>query len=67
MTHRARLRCLARVVLPLVFFLAAGTILPAMAAESAPAAPPPAVNAGDTAWLLVSAALVMIMTPGLAL
>ena len=28
---------------------------------------PPAVNAGDTAWLLVSTALVMIMTPGLAL
>jgi len=25
------------------------------------------VNAGDTAWLLVSAALVMLMTPGLAL
>jgi ammonium transporter, Amt family len=25
------------------------------------------MNAGDTAWLLVSAALVMIMTPGLAL
>jgi Amt family ammonium transporter len=25
------------------------------------------VNAGDTAWLLVSSALVMLMTPGLAL
>ena len=25
------------------------------------------VNNGDTAWLLVSAALVMLMTPGLAL
>jgi hypothetical protein len=25
------------------------------------------VNAGDTAWILVSAALVMLMTPGLAL
>ena len=25
------------------------------------------VNSGDTAWLLVSAALVMLMTPGLAL
>ena len=67
MTHRAKLRCLARAVLPLVLFLAAGTILPAMAAESASAAPPPAVNTGDTAWLLVSAALVMLMTPGLAL
>src|SRR5512142_2605300 len=26
-----------------------------------------AMNTGDTAWLLVSAALVMLMTPGLAL
>ena len=25
------------------------------------------MNTGDTAWLLVSAALVMLMTPGLAL
>ena len=25
------------------------------------------VNAGDTAWLLISTALVMFMTPGLAL
>src|SRR4051812_39894869 len=25
------------------------------------------INAGDTAWVLVSAALVMLMTPGLAL
>ena len=24
------------------------------------------INAGDTAWVLVSAALVMLMTPGLA-
>ena len=39
---------------------------PAAAAEAAPA-PPPAMNTGDTAWLLVSAALVMFMTPGLAL
>ena len=34
----------------------------AMAAE-----PGTAINAGDTAWVLVSAALVFIMTPGLAL
>jgi Amt family ammonium transporter len=30
------------------------------------AAPPPAISAGDTAWLLVSAALVFLMSPGLA-
>ncbi len=84
MTHRARLRCLARVVLPIVLLLAAGAFMPAMAAEekapeAVPAALPataaasaapdatPAVNTGDTAWLLFSAALVMLMTPGLAL
>src|SRR5207245_382405 len=27
----------------------------------------PAINTGDTAWMLVSTALVMLMTPGLAL
>src|SRR6188768_724764 len=27
----------------------------------------PEINSGDTAWLLVSTALVMLMTPGLAL
>lgn len=30
------------------------------------AVPPPAINSGDTALLLVSAALVLLMTPGLA-
>src|SRR6266508_2600443 len=29
--------------------------------------PMPEINAGDTAWVLVSTALVMLMTPGLAL
>lgn len=36
------------------------------AAAPAPAAPPE-LNTGDTAWMMVSAALVMLMTPGLAL
>ena len=43
---------------------AEATAAPAVAA--AVAATPPAVNSGDTAWLLASAALVMLMTPGLA-
>lgn len=38
---------------------------PAVAALPAPAAPLP-INTGDTAWVLISAALVMLMTPGLA-
>ena len=37
--------------------------LAAIAADAAP----PKVDSGDTAWLLVSTALVMLMTPGLAL
>ncbi|MBI5180558.1 MAG: ammonium transporter, partial [Nitrospirae bacterium] len=39
------------------------------AAEAAPAAPAPAPknDTGDTAWVLISTALVMLMTPGLAL
>ncbi|MBF0517619.1 MAG: ammonium transporter [Nitrospirae bacterium] len=41
----------------------------ATAAFGADAAPPPpkVVNSGDTAWMLVSTALVMLMTPGLGL
>jgi Amt family ammonium transporter len=35
--------------------------------EAAPAAAAPAIDTGDTAWMLVSTALVMLMTPGLAL
>ncbi len=42
---------------------------PASAASVAvPSAPaPPKVDAGDTAWMLTSSALVLLMTPGLAL
>ncbi|HBC85745.1 MAG TPA: ammonia channel protein [Lentisphaeria bacterium] len=39
---------------------------PAAAAVAPVIAAAPAINAGDTAWLLASAALVMLMTPGLA-
>ena len=35
-------------------------------ADSSPAPAADAVNSGDTAWVLTSAALVMLMTPGLA-
>jgi Amt family ammonium transporter len=37
--------------------------VPVLADETAPA---PKVDSGDTAWVLMSAALVMLMTPGLA-
>ena len=38
----------------------------AVAAVPAPVPAPLPINAGDTAWVLISAALVMLMTPGLA-
>ena len=42
--------------------------LPSLAQEAAPAAPPPKLDSGDTAWMLTSMALVLMMTiPGLAL
>ncbi|MBI5058044.1 MAG: ammonium transporter [Nitrospirae bacterium] len=40
------------------------TLAPAAVEQAAPA---PKVDTGDTAWVLISTALVMLMTPGLAL
>jgi Amt family ammonium transporter len=40
--------------------------LPAIASAQEPAAPPPSINSGDTAWMLISTALVLLMTPALA-
>ena len=48
-----------RLAVPLAAMLAAAG--PAWAEEAAK------INSGDTAWMLVSSALVMLMTPGLAL
>jgi Amt family ammonium transporter len=39
---------------------------PAVAAVAAAAPAVPKIDSGDTAWLLISTALVMLMTPGLA-
>ncbi len=48
--------------------LAEPTAVAATAAEAAPApAPVPHIDSGDTSWMLISTALVMLMTPGLAL
>ena len=44
-----------------------GLVLGAAGIAAAAAAPPPKVDSGDTAWVLMSSALVMLMTPGLAL
>jgi ammonium transporter, Amt family len=55
---RFRPSCFSRAGALLVFL--AGTAAHAQGAK-------PEVNAGDTAWVLAAAALVMLMTPGLAL
>jgi Amt family ammonium transporter len=48
-------------------FLLMSLFAAGVAAAQTSASPPPKVDTGDTAWLLISAALVMLMTPGLAL
>ncbi|PWJ74848.1 ammonium transporter [Pseudaminobacter salicylatoxidans] len=64
---------MARAALTGPVALAALGVLPALAQETAPEAAPadaaaPALNSGDTAWMLVSTALVLFMIlPGLAL
>src|SRR5512135_3097900 len=46
----------------------AAVLVPLAAVAAAPPAnPAPVLNTGDTAWMLVSSALVLLMTPGLAL
>jgi Amt family ammonium transporter len=53
-------------LVPLAILAVLLAAVPVLAEETAPAAPVPKVDSGDTAWVLISAALVMIMTPGLA-
>ncbi len=49
-------------------FAALGLLSTPLMADAPAAAPVPSpISAGDTAWVLVSAALVLLMTPGLAL
>ena len=64
---------LALMLLSLAGFAAAqeSKLAQAPAAQTQPVAPAPAqaplkVDSGDTAWVLISSALVMLMTPGLA-
>jgi ammonium transporter, Amt family len=69
------IKILSGVVAALAVLLLAAYIDPsfaqdaaAAAAPAAPAAPPSPINTGDTAWMLTSTALVLMMTiPGLAL
>ncbi|MFZ4395773.1 MAG: ammonium transporter [Kiritimatiellia bacterium] len=51
---------------PATAVVAANTEAPPAAASAAPAAPASTLSAGDTAWVLMATALVLLMTPGLA-
>jgi len=51
----------------LFLFLLMSLFIAGAAAAQTPASPPPKVDSGDTSWLLISTALVMLMIPGLAL
>jgi len=51
----------------LLFFLLMGLLILGVAFAETPASSPPKVDTGDTSWILISSALVMLMTPGLAL
>jgi Amt family ammonium transporter len=48
-------------------FLLISLFMAGGAAAQTSGSPPPTVDSGDTSWLLISAALVMLMIPGLAL
>jgi Amt family ammonium transporter len=51
----------------LFLFLLFSLFIAGIAFAEIPGSPLPKVDSGDTSWLLISAALVMLMTPGLAL
>jgi len=59
----SRLNKVSAVLFPVVLSLA---FLPATVLAGVSSAPP-ATDSGDTAWILISTALVMLMTPGLAM
>jgi len=59
---------LALASVPAAFAQSTSTSPAPVAAPAAAPAPPPKIDSGDTAWVLVSSALVLLMTaPGLAL
>jgi Amt family ammonium transporter len=59
---------LALASVPAAFAQSTSTASAPVAAPAAAPAPPPKIDSGDTAWVLVSTALVLLMTaPGLAL
>ena len=67
--QQARLKLLVAFGVPIAMSLAIGLLggpLADPAAAQAAAAEAPKIDTGDTAWMLISSALVLLMTPGLA-
>ncbi|HWP49041.1 MAG TPA: hypothetical protein VNM22_17935, partial [Candidatus Limnocylindrales bacterium] len=65
MTGKLSVRLMSLLLGSLIFIGGVGNLNFAWSAEETP---PPQISAGDTAWMLTSAALVLMMTaPGLAL
>lgn len=60
---RSAMRRISMLILSCLIFLMPVFLL----AQNQTPAPIPKIDAGDTAWMLISTALVMLMTPGLAL
>jgi Amt family ammonium transporter len=56
-----------RVLVVLLVLLAAALLMPAMTMAGETAAAAHKIDTGDTAWILMYTALVMLMTPGLAM
>ena len=56
-----------RVLVVLLFLLAVALLVPAVIMAGEAPAVIPKIDTGDTAWILMSTALVMLMTPGLAM
>jgi ammonium transporter, Amt family len=63
---------MGKMLIPVMLILLTGgtafceTVSPTSGIVPVVAAPSPKIDTGDTAWVLISAALVMLMTPGLA-
>ncbi len=66
MDERHTYKTILAVLLSLTVFLPFAAMAE-VSVPASPAVPSVRIDAGDTAWILISAALVMLMTPGLAM
>jgi len=60
-------KCFIKSLTVIIILLVVAVPFATMAQEAVPAAVASKIDTGDTAWMLISTALVMLMTPGLAM